>query len=498
MFSVTRLAQFASNPRRRHWQAAKHVLRYLHGSINLSLVYRRTDSNDVCAYSDADWASDIDDRRSNSGTAITIGHSLVIWKTSKQKCVSLSTMEAEYLALSQITKEAVWIATILKELKFLPNFAFPLIIHCDNRSAIDFSKNNVENKRSKHIDIRYHHVRERIISGEIKIVYIPTKENLADVFTKTLSKVAHKNACDFMNCSPVQRFSGGMMREAPKPGLKRRRGSSNKIAKKTWAQLAWLIVPCPVRAPNSGIQDEQRLYSMLGEAAHGVLKEDKKQESSKMKTNEIRAVIKYLCKKGMSPKEIYEDMVDRLRKEAPSYSTDNLALFEANQEEFVNRIITMDETCAHYFTPESKQQSMQWRHSNSPPPKKAKTVPSAGKVMVSVFWDSEGVLHLDFLNKGQTITGNYYANLVKQLREAIKEKRRGKLSRKIVYHQDNALSHRSLQAMAAIYDSGFEILPHAPYSPDLALSDFHLFPHLKKSLSGIHFRSDEEGIDAVT
>ncbi|UYV80202.1 hypothetical protein LAZ67_18001996 [Cordylochernes scorpioides] len=214
MFSVTRLAQFASNPGRRHWQAAKHVLRYLHGSINLSLVYRRTDSNDVCAYSDADWASDIDDRRSNSGTAITIGHSLVIWKTSKQKCVSLSTMEAEYLALSQTTKEAVWIATILKELKFLSNFAFPLIIHCDNRSAIDFSKNNVENNRSKHIDIRYHHVRERIISGDIKIVYIPTKENLADVFTKTLSKVAHKNACDFMNCSPIQRFSGGMMREA--------------------------------------------------------------------------------------------------------------------------------------------------------------------------------------------------------------------------------------------------------------------------------------------
>ncbi|UYV74088.1 hypothetical protein LAZ67_11002072 [Cordylochernes scorpioides] len=91
------------------------------------------------------------------------------------------------------------------------------------------------------------------------------------------------------------------------------------------------------------------------------------------------------------------------------------ALFEANPEEFVSRFVTMDETWAHHFTPESKQQSMQWRHSGSPPPKKAKTVPSAGKVMVSVFWESEGVLLLDFLNKGQTITGNYYANLVKQL-----------------------------------------------------------------------------------
>ncbi|UYV65507.1 hypothetical protein LAZ67_3004547 [Cordylochernes scorpioides] len=89
-------------------------------------------------------------------------------------------------------------------------------------------------------------------------------------------------------------------------------------------------------------------------------------------------------------------------------------------------------------------------------------------------------------------------NLVKQLRKAIKEKRRGKLFRKIVYHQDNAPSHRSLQAMAAIYDSGFELLSPAPYSPDLAPSDFQLFPHLKESLYGIHFRSDEEVIDAVT
>ncbi|UYV75024.1 hypothetical protein LAZ67_12002131 [Cordylochernes scorpioides] len=148
-------------------------------------------------------------------------------------------------------------------------------------------------------------------------------------------------------------------------------------------------------------------------------------------------------------------------------SSDNLALFEANPEEFVNIFGTMDKTWALHFAPESKQQFMQWTHS-------------------------------DFLNKGQTITGNYYSNLVKQLREPIKEKRRGKLSRKIVYHQDNAPSHRSLQAMAAIYDSGFELLPHAPYSPDLALSDFHLFPHLKKTLSGIHFRSAEEVIDAVT
>ncbi|UYV67060.1 hypothetical protein LAZ67_4003783 [Cordylochernes scorpioides] len=146
-------------------------------------------------------------------------------------------------------------------------------------------------------------------------------------------------------------------------------------------------------------------------------------------------------------------------------SSINLALFEANPEEFVNRFVTMDETWAHHFTPESKQQYMQWRHSGSPHPQENQ---------------NSSISREDFLNKGQTITGNYYANLVKQLREAIKENRRRKLSRKIVYHQDNAPSHRSLQAMAAIYDSGFELLPHAPYSPDLAPFDLHLFPHLKK------------------
>ncbi|UYV77677.1 hypothetical protein LAZ67_15001896 [Cordylochernes scorpioides] len=277
---------------------------------------------------------------------------------------------------------------------------------------------------------------------------------------------------------------------------------------------------CESSFPQSGQVDVMAGVTQL--KTKMVLKEEKKQESSKMETNEIRAVIKYLCKKGRSPKKIYEDMIDTLREDAPSYSTllkktstrymmdrimtvrqieetlgipkttvdrimrehlslrklsalwvpklltpdqkavrrklssEDLALFEANPEDFVDRFVTMDETWAHHFTPESKQQSMRWRNSASPPPKKAKTVQSARKVMVSVFWDSEG-----------------------QLREAIKEKRRGKLSRKIFYHQDNAPSHRSLQAMAAIYDSGCEPLPHAPYSPDLAPSDFQLFLHLK-------------------
>ena len=95
----------------------------------------------------------------------------------------------------------------------------------------------------------------------------------------------------------------------------------------------------------------------------------------------------------------------------------NLNLFEEDPANFLKRFVTMDETWVHHFTPEAKQQSKQWKHPGSPPPKKAKTVPSAGKVMASVFWDADGILLTDYLQKGQTINGTYYASLLTQLRE---------------------------------------------------------------------------------
>ena len=133
----------------------------------------------------------------------------------------------------------------------------------------------------------------------------------------------------------------------------------------------------------------------------------------------------------------------------------------------------------------------------SPPPKKAKTVPSAGKVMASVFWDAYGILLIDYLQKGQTITGAYYASLLRQLREKIKTKRRGKLTKGVLFHQDNAPVHKSVIAMAAIHDCGFKLIEHPLHSPDLAPSDFHLFPKLKTAISGTHFQSDDDVIHAI-
>ena len=178
-------------------------------------------------------------------------------------------------------------------------------------------------------------------------------------------------------------------------------------------------------------------------------------------------------------------------------SVDNLKLLERDVDDFLYRFITMDECWVHHYQPETKQQSKQWKHPSSPSPKKAKVIPSAGKVMASVFWDSQGVIFIDYLQRGHTITGQYYSDLLKKLRVQIQEKRPQMMSRGVLYHHDNAPGHTSAVAMATIHECGFELVPHPPYSPDLAPSDFHLFPNLKKALAGRRFASDNDVMTAV-
>ena len=159
--------------------------------------------------------------------------------------------------------------------------------------------------------------------------------------------------------------------------------------------------------------------------------------------------------------------------------------------------MTVDETWVHYYEPDNKPQSCQWVGPGSPRPKKFKKQPSAGKVIATVFWDTKGVIMLDFLPKRSTITGGYNANLLDQLRTAIREKCRGKLSKDVLLQQDNARVPTCKVAMDAIERNGNELVPHPAYSPDQAPSDFFLFQNLKKDIRGLHFQSDEEVLTAV-
>ena len=133
---------------------------------------------------------------------------------------------------------------------------------------------------------------------------------------------------------------------------------------------------------------------------------------------------------------------------------------------------------------------MEWRHSGSPCPKKFPVQKSAGKVIASIVWDQDGILLTDYLPKSQTINAEYYSSLLVQLKDVLKEKRHGMVTKWILFLHDNAPAHRALATRKKLACLGFQCLDHPPYSPDLAPSDYHLFPGLKKQLKGRHFSSE--------
>ena len=152
------------------------------------------------------------------------------------------------------------------------------------------------------------------------------------------------------------------------------------------------------------------------------------------------------------------------------------------------RLVTIDETWLYHYDPETKQQSVEWRHSGSPRPKNFRVQKSTRKVLASIFWDKDGILLIDYLPKGQTINAEYYSSLLVQLKDILKEKRRGKITKGVLFLHDNAPAHRVLATQKKLAYLGFRCLEHPPYFPDLAPSDYHLFPGLKEQLKGRHFR----------
>ena len=175
---------------------------------------------------------------------------------------------------------------------------------------------------------------------------------------------------------------------------------------------------------------------------------------------------------------------------------DLLDHYEAEGDKFLHSIVTGDETWCHHYEPESKRQSMEWRHANSPSKKKFKTQPSAGKVMCTIFWDSQGVILVDVLEPGATVNSERYKQTLTKLKSRISRVRPEKKTNFYLQH-DNARPHTSFVTTQLIAAFGWTVLPHPPYSPDLAPSDFHLFGPLKDGLRGEHFQDSEAVVKAV-
>ena len=184
LHSVCQAARYQSNPKESHLVAVKRILRYIRGTSDFGLWYTKNDGIKLIGYSDADWAGCTDDRRSTSGGAFFLGKKCVSWLSKKQDSVSLSTAEAEYVAATSACTQVIWMRRQL--LDMVDEVRLPISIMCDNQSAIGLGKNPIQHSRSKHIDIRYHFLKEKVEEGVILMEYVPTEEQVADIFTKPL------------------------------------------------------------------------------------------------------------------------------------------------------------------------------------------------------------------------------------------------------------------------------------------------------------------------
>ncbi|XP_071686939.1 uncharacterized mitochondrial protein AtMg00810-like [Rutidosis leptorrhynchoides] len=179
--------QFMHAPITAHLKLAFRVLRYLKGSPGKGVHISKGMSLNLVAYSDSDWAKNLIGRKSITGYCVFMGNSLISWKSKKQPTVSMSSAEAEYRALAAITCEIIWILKVLNDLKLMS--VLPITLCCDNSPVIQIAANPVHHERTKHFDIDWHIVREKVNSGLIKILKIDSEVNPADLFTKDKSMI---------------------------------------------------------------------------------------------------------------------------------------------------------------------------------------------------------------------------------------------------------------------------------------------------------------------
>jgi hypothetical protein len=211
-FAVSVLSQFNSCYSEFHWtKGVVRLFRYLKYRIEKRLVLRYDgdeQSQPRLGYSDSDWAGDRATRRSTTGYVFLMAGAAVTWKSRKQVTVAMSTNESEYMALGDATKEALWLRSLLTEMSILRP-KFPIRLNVDNEGCIHLAENPLLSDRSKHIDIRHHFVRDEIIRESIYLVYCPTADMTADIFTKALERTKFSHFAHSLGIRTATLSSGG-------------------------------------------------------------------------------------------------------------------------------------------------------------------------------------------------------------------------------------------------------------------------------------------------
>lgn len=183
--SMGKLSQYCQDPAVRHRTAMDRLLRYLNGTVDLTLVFDFTDPGGypVC-YADASYGDDKIDRKSTYGHTLLIGNASVTWTSKKQRTIATSTTEVEYVAMCQASKNILWATRRINELGFDRVSRLPIQLFGDNQGTLDLIKNPEHHSRTKHIDVQYHYIREAVAYGHVKTVYIPSRDMIADILTK--------------------------------------------------------------------------------------------------------------------------------------------------------------------------------------------------------------------------------------------------------------------------------------------------------------------------
>ena len=191
MYSTCLCARYQAAPKASHVQAVKQIFRYLRGTKNLGIWYPAGNSskNDFMlqAYSDSSYGGTKLERQSTSGGCQFLGNRLVSWSSRKQSCIALSTGEAEYIAAASCTSQVLWMKSQLLDYGYRYQ---QVPIYCDSQSAIAMAHNTIQHSMSKHIDIRYHFIKDHILKGDVELIFVHSDQEIADVFTKPLDETA--------------------------------------------------------------------------------------------------------------------------------------------------------------------------------------------------------------------------------------------------------------------------------------------------------------------
>ncbi|KAJ4767348.1 polyprotein [Rhynchospora pubera] len=209
-FPVNKCSQFMHNPTTTHWSAVKRILRYLRGTIDHGLLFKASNSLNLHAYSDSDWAGCPDDRRSTSAFCVYLGNNIISWSSKKQPTVAKSSTEAEYRSLALAGAEVIWIQHILQEL--YQHLSQPPVLWCDNIGASYLASNPMYHARTKHVEIDFHFIREKVVAGQLLVKFISSRDQIADGLTKGLTSARFLSIKNKLMVCPVPSACGGAIR----------------------------------------------------------------------------------------------------------------------------------------------------------------------------------------------------------------------------------------------------------------------------------------------